>query len=226
MILRSLTLKSPGFLPGGPPERHRVLTPYSWFDTNDCMNLNTRDRLIAAASQLFADAGYVGASVREICNLARANPGAVSYHFGGKRQLYRAVLRQAAERLAWVREQAEETEHEPPPELGDVIHAIFRRLDEDRVATRLLMRDLVDGGTLAVEALEPTLRSALEELRARVDAPDTPRPSPELSTLFLELAAPVVLLVLAWPVLARPLEMNDSDRSRILQTMIGRVVGS
>ena len=29
-----------------------------------------------------------------------ANPGAVSYHCGGKRQLYRSVLRQAVERLA------------------------------------------------------------------------------------------------------------------------------
>ncbi len=190
------------------------------------MTLDTRDRLIVAASQLFADAGYVGASVRDICNLARANPGAVSYHFGGKRQLYRAVLRQAAERLAWIRKPAEETEHGPPPELGEVMHAIFRRLDEDRVATRLLMRDLVDGGTLAVEALEPTLRSAVEELRARVGAPDTPRPSPELATLFLELAAPIVLLALAWPALAPPLELNDSDRSRILHKMIERVAGT
>lgn len=187
---------------------------------------STRDRLIDAASLLFADSGYVGASVRDICNQARANPGAVSYHFGGKRQLYRAVLRQAAERLARTPEPREQTEQDPPTGISEDMQAIFNRLDEDRVATRLLMRDLVDGGTLAVEALEPTLRSALEELRARVDAPDTPRPSPELSTLFLELAAPVVLLVLAWPVLARPLEMNDSDRSRILQTMIGRVVGS
>ena len=187
------------------------------------MNLGTRDRLIDAASQLFADSGYAGASVRDICNQARANPGAVSYHFGGKRQLHRAVLRQAAERLARTAEPEERTEHDSPTDIKEVIQGVFRRLDEDRVATRLLMRDLVDGGTLAVEALEPTLRSALEELRARTGAPDTHRPSPELSTLFLELAAPVVLLLLAWPVLARPLEMSDSDRTRILHTMIERV---
>ncbi len=189
------------------------------------MNLDTRDRLIASASELFADAGYVGASVRDICNLARANPGAVSYHFGGKRQLYRTVLRQAAERLARVPQPEGESENDPPPGLPEVMRAVFRRLDDDRVATRLLLRDLVDGGTLAVEALEPTLRSAVEELRARAGAPDTPHTSPELATLFLELAAPVVLLVLAWPALARPLNLSDSDRTGILDVMIRRVIG-
>ena len=69
-------------------------------DTNNCMNLTTRDRLLQAGTRLFAENGYRGASVRDICNLAGANPGAVSYHFGGKRQLYRSVLRKAAAGLA------------------------------------------------------------------------------------------------------------------------------
>jgi AcrR family transcriptional regulator len=56
------------------------------------MNLSTRQRLVEAASALFAERGYSGASVRDICNLARVNPGAVSYHFCGKRQLYRTAL--------------------------------------------------------------------------------------------------------------------------------------
>ncbi len=60
------------------------------------MNLDTKSRLLETAATLFADHGYRGASVRRICDLARANPGAVSYHFGGKKQLYRLVLRRAA----------------------------------------------------------------------------------------------------------------------------------
>ena len=46
-------------------------------------------------------------AIRDICDLAGANPGAVSYHFGGKRQLYRTVLRQAAEGLAAAASNAE-----------------------------------------------------------------------------------------------------------------------
>ena len=64
------------------------------------MKLATRERVLDAAESLFAESGFRGASVRDICNLAGVNPGAVSYHFGGKRQLYRSVLRRAAAGLA------------------------------------------------------------------------------------------------------------------------------
>ncbi|MCO4771378.1 MAG: TetR/AcrR family transcriptional regulator [Deltaproteobacteria bacterium] len=53
----------------------------------------TADRLLTEATQLFADRGYEGTSVRAICTAAEANVNAVSYHFGGKKGLYAAVLR-------------------------------------------------------------------------------------------------------------------------------------
>ena len=64
------------------------------------MTSDTKSRLLDTAATLFAENGYRGASVRRICDLARANPGAISYHFGGKKQLYRTVLRRAASSLS------------------------------------------------------------------------------------------------------------------------------
>lgn len=55
----------------------------------------TRDRLVEAAGEVFADVGYRAARVRQICARAGANIAAVNYHFGGKEGLYRAVLDQA-----------------------------------------------------------------------------------------------------------------------------------
>ena len=55
----------------------------------------TRDRLIEAAGQLFADHGFRKVTVREICRVARANVAAVNYHFGDKLGLYREVLETA-----------------------------------------------------------------------------------------------------------------------------------
>jgi AcrR family transcriptional regulator len=52
----------------------------------------TRERLIEAAGQLFADHGFRKVTVREICRVARANVAAVNYHFGDKLGLYREVL--------------------------------------------------------------------------------------------------------------------------------------
>ncbi len=54
---------------------------------------NIRQRLLQAASQVFAEKGYAEASTREICRLAEANAAAIHYHFGDKASLYRAVCR-------------------------------------------------------------------------------------------------------------------------------------
>ena len=56
---------------------------------------DTRERLIEAAGQLFADHGFRKVTVREICRVARANVAAVNYHFGDKLGLYREVLETA-----------------------------------------------------------------------------------------------------------------------------------
>ena len=111
------------------------------------MNTSTRERLIQASNRLFADNGYRGASVRDICNLAGANPGAVSYHFGGKRQLYRAVLRRAAESLADLGpDTSEENTDREPISVLDAPRRLLDRMQTDDAATRLLLRDLADGG--------------------------------------------------------------------------------
>ena len=59
----------------------------------------TRERVLKAAAQLFADRGFKKVTVRDICRGARANVAAVNYHFGGKGGLYREVLQLAIETM-------------------------------------------------------------------------------------------------------------------------------
>ncbi len=58
----------------------------------------TKQRLLEAATQTFAERGYEHATVRDVCRLARANVAAVNYHFGTKERLYVEAIR-AATRL-------------------------------------------------------------------------------------------------------------------------------
>ncbi|MBN8284544.1 CerR family C-terminal domain-containing protein [Zoogloea sp.] len=51
-----------------------------------------RRRLLEAALQLFADKGYQKTSTREIADAAGVNLGSISYYFGDKPGLYRAVF--------------------------------------------------------------------------------------------------------------------------------------
>ena len=56
---------------------------------------NTKERLILAGAQVFAQKGFRDATVAEICEKADANIAAVNYHFGDKESLYDAVWRHA-----------------------------------------------------------------------------------------------------------------------------------
>jgi len=49
-------------------------------------------KLIAAALPLFAMKGYVAVTVRDIADAANVNSALISYYFGGKENLYEAVL--------------------------------------------------------------------------------------------------------------------------------------
>jgi AcrR family transcriptional regulator len=55
----------------------------------------TEERILAAATRLFAALGYDGASTRMIAEAAGLNIATVSYHLGGKRDLYLAVMERA-----------------------------------------------------------------------------------------------------------------------------------
>jgi len=59
----------------------------------------TRQRVLASASELFAEKGYHETTVADICERAGANVAAVNYYFGSKENLYREVWFNA-ERLA------------------------------------------------------------------------------------------------------------------------------
>jgi AcrR family transcriptional regulator len=59
----------------------------------------TRERLLATATKLFAEQGFAKVTVREICRRARANVAAINYHFGGKKGLYDEVVDAAIETM-------------------------------------------------------------------------------------------------------------------------------
>ena len=62
-------------------------------------NPTTRQRLLEAAGQVFAEKGFDRSTGKEICERARTNTAAVNYYFGGIDGLYAAVLNEARSRL-------------------------------------------------------------------------------------------------------------------------------
>src|SRR6266478_1289143 len=56
---------------------------------------DTRQRLLEAAGEVFAERGFRDATIQDICRRADANIAAVHYHFADKERLYRTVIQYA-----------------------------------------------------------------------------------------------------------------------------------
>jgi AcrR family transcriptional regulator len=114
----------------------------------------TDERILETAIRLFARQGYNGTSVRQITSEAGANLGAVTYHFGGKRELYGAVLERCIGPLA------ERVERVAGAGAGDamdriegVVGVFFEYLRERPELPQLMLQETVAGRTPPAGAL-------------------------------------------------------------------------
>jgi AcrR family transcriptional regulator len=100
-----------------------------------------RARILDAATEVFAERGYAGASMGEIASRAGVVASVIYDHFGSKRELAIVLLRGHGERLV------SQSLTNPPPGLEPrelmrwSIDAFFRLVEEDRFAWRFLFRD-------------------------------------------------------------------------------------
>jgi hypothetical protein len=106
------------------------------------------------------------------------------------------------------------------------MHRVLRRAQDHDSATRLLLRDLADGASVAVEALTPPLRSAFEQLSAALGEGDSHHGTERGRRLFIALAAPLFLLTAGWPVIARVLDLDSEQRGAILSDLVQRVLAA
>jgi TetR/AcrR family transcriptional regulator len=114
----------------------------------------TRQALLAAGADLFAERGYDGVSVWEIAKRAGVNPAMISYHFGGKRKLYLAIVGSTFSDIVSSVERVAEARRPAPELLRDVIAVV------SDLATRrhphfctMMLREVLSGG----KRLEPHL---------------------------------------------------------------------
>ncbi|GGL81050.1 hypothetical protein GCM10011392_39570 [Wenxinia marina] len=56
----------------------------------------TRQSLIEAAADKFAEKGFRAVSIRDIAGAAEVNPALIAYHFGGKEGIFEEVIRASA----------------------------------------------------------------------------------------------------------------------------------
>jgi TetR/AcrR family transcriptional regulator len=114
----------------------------------------TRDALLAAGTELFAERGYDGVPVAAIADKAGVNKAMINYHFGGKRNLYLAIVSATfAEIVAGVERLADSPR--PAPEVLRELVATVGEMVTRRhpYFCTMMLREVVAGG----KHLEPEL---------------------------------------------------------------------
>src|SRR5262245_3215949 len=84
----------------------------------------TRQALLAAGTELFAERGYEGVPVWAIAQKAGVNKAMISYHFGGKRKLYLAILQETFSEIVAGVEKLADSPRPAPEALREMIAAV------------------------------------------------------------------------------------------------------
>jgi AcrR family transcriptional regulator len=124
--------------------------------------METRQRLLEVACELFAEIGYKQTTLVQICDRARANKASVNYHFRSKEGLYQECWRLAIRRAneAYPPEGGVATDAPAEERLRGRIHSILARMADPTLREfQLVIGELVNPtGLLAAvlhESLEP-----------------------------------------------------------------------
>ncbi len=89
----------------------------------------TKERILRIAERLFAEHGYDGVSMRALAASAGVQLALLSYYFGNKLGIYRAVFERRINPLSAQRRTALQRvmeRQQPPPSIADVLDALAR----------------------------------------------------------------------------------------------------
>jgi AcrR family transcriptional regulator len=182
---------------------------------------DTREKVLRAAEEIFADRGFDGATVREICLRAGANVAAVNYYFGDKLSLYTEVLQRFARTLDV---EAAVADRGTPPE--DLLRTIIRmRLrsvfasDHPDWLFRVMLHEWVRPTPAMDQVINETLRPLYDRFRQIIGGILGLPPDHEKTRLCVHsIIGQAIHYVQARPILARlwpELEMTPDQVDRI-----------
>ncbi|MFF3229021.1 TetR/AcrR family transcriptional regulator [Nocardia suismassiliense] len=142
-------------VPDIAPTRRRGRPPAAESTAGD-----TRQRIVRAAVELFAEKGFHGTGVAEIGDRADVQRGALYYHIGSKEELLWQILHDYIQLMLVDAERISASADDPITKLRKLIHSHVGLIIDHRREVAIQLRD--------VTALSGERGAQLQELRDRV----------------------------------------------------------
>jgi AcrR family transcriptional regulator len=124
----------------------------------------TRERLLAAAAEVFARKGFWETTHAEICEKAEANIAAVNYHFGSKENLYVEAWKHAFEKSVQAHPPDGGVSPDAPVQErlhGHILALMHRTADPDNCEIEIMHKEMANPTGLLGEAM----RRVIEPMR-------------------------------------------------------------
>jgi TetR/AcrR family transcriptional regulator len=134
---------------------------------------DTRDRIINAAIEVFAEKGKYGAHIEEIAALAGVNKAMAYYYFSSKENLYKEVIqRTQISNFLYIADKINEIAARPisPKEkLGEIIRVHFKAVSQNTNYTKIMLAALVNNPEYIHQAMEDVLKQPHFELHKSLE---------------------------------------------------------
>lgn len=129
---------------------------------------STPERVLDVAERLFAERGFAGASLADICGEVGIAKSSLLHHFPSKRRIYAGVLARIAGDLEAMLAEARQMDGEPAERFRHMIalhlHWTRRRPDYNQ----LMLRELIDNAERAGQVRHWVLKPVLDEMAALI----------------------------------------------------------
>ena len=109
--------------------------------------VDARARILAAATEVFAQIGYAGARVDDIAARAGINKAMLYYHVGDKERLYATVLTETVDQALASLQQATVKAKTPADKLACVLETLAAFGTNNPQFVPIMLREVASGGT-------------------------------------------------------------------------------
>ncbi|MBK5259478.1 MAG: TetR/AcrR family transcriptional regulator [Thermoanaerobaculia bacterium] len=177
------------------------------------MNETTRERILIAAAETFAETGFAGARIDEIAEKAGVNKAMLYYHVGSKEDLYTAVLTETFDRgLSSIRASVESA-GTPAAKLQAILNTFAHFGSENPVFIPIVMREIASGGKHLPDEMVLRMASVFrlvgDTLRSGMEAGAFRRTDPLLT--HVSLTGAMMFLIASHPVRQRVARIAGVD---------------
>lgn len=129
----------------------------------------TRQALLAAATELFGQRGFAGASTGEIASRAGVNKAMINYHFGGKAGLYASILQEIFGEMTVELAALADSGLSPEKKLGRFIEAFGAKAKAHPQIIPMVLREMLTPDSPVREQFLPLILRFFGTLGAIID---------------------------------------------------------